>query len=114
MSFRKLRIRLFCLFVVLIFSVSCLNNRAEKSGSPDIYNENNSGSDIGTLEEIHLWNYKNPPEFQTAFLKNISDKLNISVWHTTATADNRPSAGEIGSFGIGNGSVFGFVGLNYP
>ncbi len=70
-------------------------------------------TDIST-PEVYIFPYKEPPELITAFLSKYRDRLKISVWHTEATIANKPYGGELGSFGIGNGKVFGFSGLTYP
>jgi hypothetical protein len=40
--------------------------------------------------------YQPPPKFNTSLLKEFSEELNVSVWHTRALEGNRPTGGELG------------------
>lgn len=108
---RHIKLIISILFYLLI--CNC-NDRIEKYFIPDIETDAFEYSDTSIIEDIYLWDFKNPPDFETNFLKNIQDILNISVWHTRAEENSKPTGGKLGSFGIGNGVVFGFVGLTYP
>lgn len=95
-------------FLLIACSERDLLNDNIDIGFEDIPKETEESTDIV------FWNYKSPPEFRTEFLREFENELNVSVWHTSTTKKNKPTGGELGAFGIGNGKIFGFVGLVYP
>ncbi len=105
--------RYFALFTIICLAYGC-ENRYGQTDSSDTLQDISPADTGSTQADILFWDRKEPPLPETSLLKNLLKELNISIWHTRAEGINRPTGGELGSFGIGNGLVFGFVGLTYP
>ncbi len=100
---------LILLILTVIFFNSGCNSRYEYPVLQDLYADTEL-KDAGSGEDILFWNRVEPPKLTNSFIRKYEKELNISVWHTRAEGKNKPVGGELGSFGIGNGYVFGFVG----
>lgn len=99
-------------YLLIPFLAISFNHCSERY--QDISLEDNFQDDIISGYDTNFWGYRQIPQIRSEFIKRFLDRLEISIWHTIAEGDNKPSYGELGSFGIGNGSVFGFTGLAYP
>lgn len=108
--------------LVLIGMFSCAGTKANPTRDATTDNMPDKGidavdvEDAGGLPAPMLWTGPGePPVLKGKFYDEHADIFSrISHWFTHVKGPDRPDTGHLGAFGIGNGTIFGIMGMTYP